>query len=138
MSQAGGLPASQSALPESDFPESTWIPCTEHFECVFECLGHVWAGAEERGDIYEQAMKLGGGSEALLGFVEGTLGAGRPCSGTVYAAARRCVKYFPKSQPWYDDASKCSCSFLSGMSRLWARLHLAYFWAKILNRPAWS
>jgi hypothetical protein len=44
-------------------------------------------------------MKLGGGSEALLGFVEGTLGAGQPCSGTVYAAARRCVKDFPKPQP---------------------------------------
>lgn len=51
----------------------------------------AWSGAKERGDIYEQAVKLGGGSEALLGLVEGTLRAGRPCSGSVYAAACRCA-----------------------------------------------
>lgn len=47
------------------------------------------AGMEERGATYEQAVKLGGGYEALLGLAEGSLRPGRPCSGPVYAAARR-------------------------------------------------
>jgi hypothetical protein len=49
------------------------------------------AGVEERLEIYEQAVKLGGGGEALLGFVEGSLRRGRANSGSVFAAARRSV-----------------------------------------------
>jgi hypothetical protein len=44
---------------------------------------------EERLQIYEQAVKLGGGAEALLGFVEGALRKGRGTDCSVYAAARR-------------------------------------------------
>ncbi|BDA47118.1 probable tetratricopeptide repeat protein 37 [Coccomyxa sp. Obi] len=66
---------------------------------IWEAMGTLAAlspqGAKERGDIYEQAVKLGGGSEALLGLVEGTLRTGRPCSGSVYAAACRCAELQP-------------------------------------------
>ena len=136
VSQAGGLPASQSASPKSDFQILQGSHALSVSSVCSNFFGPVWAGAEERGAIYEQAMKLGGGSEALLGFVEGTLGAGRPCSGTVYAAARRCVKDFRNHN--HGLIMQASALFFLACTRLWARLHLAYFWAKILNRPAWS
>ncbi len=49
----------------------------------------MFAGAD-REAYYEEAIKLGGGVEALLGFVEGACKRGAP-SAAAYVAARRHV-----------------------------------------------
>lgn len=47
-------------------------------------------------------MKLGAGPEALAGFAEGAVGAGRASSGGVYAAARKIVEAQPYNAAAYN------------------------------------
>ena len=47
-------------------------------------------------------MKLGAGPEALAGFAEGAVGAGRASSGSVYAAARKTVEAQPYNAAAYN------------------------------------
>lgn len=47
--------------------------------------------------MYEHALKLGAGPEALAGFAEGAVAEGRASTGRVYAAARRVVDAQPYS-----------------------------------------
>ena len=54
-----------------------------------QVLSHQWhAAGADREAYYEEAIKLGGGVEALLGFVEGPCNCGAP-SAAAYVAARR-------------------------------------------------
>lgn len=62
----------------------------------------VFAGASDKADFYEHAVKLGAGPEALAGFAEGAVGVGRAGSGGVYAAARRIVEAQPYSPAAYN------------------------------------
>lgn len=55
------------------------------------------SGAAEKADVYEHAVKLGAGPEALAGFAEGAIAEGRASIGRVYAAARRVVDAQPYS-----------------------------------------
>lgn len=55
------------------------------------------AGVTEKADVYEHAVKLGAGPEALAGFAEGAVAEGRASTGRVYAAARRVAEAQPYS-----------------------------------------
>lgn len=60
------------------------------------------AGANDKADFYEHAVKLGAGPEALAGFAEGAVEAGRAGSGGVYAAARKIVEAQPYNAAAYN------------------------------------
>ncbi len=50
----------------------------------------------DREAYYEEAIKLGGGAEALLGFVEGACKRGAPSAATYVAARRHAISLSAK------------------------------------------